>query len=1059
MSESLPNSKEQTDVQKKHSASASKSSKPEKVGKDGKPKRIVKTKVAARNEKIQGTNDSSIVSKRSVERLYWSKRTPGINGKDLAENERTVEFFRPFVAKPQRRSPTINRGYWTRMEAIMNHIEHTISSTSTKKTVIVGLGAGFDPYPFQYLYNHKNDPNDPEIVFLDVDFPDLITRKSAMIKQAKEITDIIGEPEPIPENLKHAVQLQTKSYIALGCDLTKLDDLSNLLNTMFDLENTLLTFTAEVSITYMPKKEADNVIEWSSKFPHARFVLLEQILPSGPNHPFAKTMLKHFNNLNTPLNSVLTYQQVSDQIERYKSRGWKSVQASSLYQFYEHAITREQKDFLDTVEAFDEWEEFVLFCQHYVILYASTSETDKSTLIPTAPIVSKVNDSASSVNIVPKATEFQYHKKFAAGCQYSDNSVISNGGVLMSRTSDSVLITSEASGKFTASNETFKERMCHELTYIKSSNCVLLTGGRMAPNKPLSDCWKLSDSTWKKVADLPEPRFRHNTIVTKDNNVVLFGGKSSSTDLAWLTYNTESDSWDSLQVGGDKLPNLYSSAVAWNSESSEGYIFGGFTDLNNFNTYVFKFVLNGRSVSVEDISSKFSPFQRLILSRLGAKALFMGDFIYIIGGVRDDSAVDLNLDIVKLNLKTLEVSAMKYNTDISDPSLNLPLYVGFNLGLIGETAVVYGGGAVCFSFGSYWNDVATLGFSKSKPISLLHLVQKSQKLVTSDPLEKKSGPNKKPQKVLPVKEMDFSDIGSSFDQFLKSAYATQKPVAFRNLDLGSSLELWKDPKYLSNSVGSDQKVIVHISEDKNMNFVAKNFDYKNMAFGEFINHVFGNKESAKKVYLRSLSTENPKSSPAIFSKDFPSLAKDFKLPGAFADLEQHQFSSPLRVTSPETAIWLHYDVTANILFQVVGHKTVRLYPPSDVQYLSFPSGSSTSLIDNIFEYPASNFKGPTHPIEIDLGPGDAVFIPACWLHATLSQEPSISVNYFWKDLDSKAYAAGKDVYGNRDLSAYENGRLGVQKLAQTFDEKHPKEVSKFYLQRLAQEILELAENI
>lgn len=129
-----------------------------------------------------------------------------------------------------------------------------------------------------------------------------------MIKHSKEVTDIIGAAEPIQDTLRHAVQLQTKSYIALGCDLTKLDDLSKTLSLIFDLNTTLLTFTAEVSITYMPRKEADDVIQWASTFPHSRFVLLEQILPAGPNHPFAKTMLKHFNNLNTPLNSVLTYQ-------------------------------------------------------------------------------------------------------------------------------------------------------------------------------------------------------------------------------------------------------------------------------------------------------------------------------------------------------------------------------------------------------------------------------------------------------------------------------------------------------------------------------------------------------------------------------------------------------------------------------------------------------------------------------------------------------------------------------------------------------------------------------
>jgi tRNA wybutosine-synthesizing protein 4 len=42
------------------------------------------------------TNNSSIVSKRSVERLYFPNEP---------------HFFRYFVKRPQRRSPLINRGY------------------------------------------------------------------------------------------------------------------------------------------------------------------------------------------------------------------------------------------------------------------------------------------------------------------------------------------------------------------------------------------------------------------------------------------------------------------------------------------------------------------------------------------------------------------------------------------------------------------------------------------------------------------------------------------------------------------------------------------------------------------------------------------------------------------------------------------------------------------------------------------------------------------------------------------------------------------------------------
>lgn len=116
----------------------------------------VKTAQDITDEKIQGTNDSSIVSKRSVERLYWSKQAPG-SGSDKQQTQH-VEFFRPFVSKPQRRSPNINRGYWTRMEAITRHIEHVgllctlviclrltfkiIESSTCEKNVIINLGCG-----------------------------------------------------------------------------------------------------------------------------------------------------------------------------------------------------------------------------------------------------------------------------------------------------------------------------------------------------------------------------------------------------------------------------------------------------------------------------------------------------------------------------------------------------------------------------------------------------------------------------------------------------------------------------------------------------------------------------------------------------------------------------------------------------------------------------------------------------------------------------------------------------------------------------------------------------
>jgi tRNA wybutosine-synthesizing protein 4 len=73
------------------------------------------------------TNNSSIVSKRSVERLYFPNEP---------------HFFRHFVKKPQRRSPLINRGYWLRMKAVDYVVRQFLETPSKKPKVVINLGCG-----------------------------------------------------------------------------------------------------------------------------------------------------------------------------------------------------------------------------------------------------------------------------------------------------------------------------------------------------------------------------------------------------------------------------------------------------------------------------------------------------------------------------------------------------------------------------------------------------------------------------------------------------------------------------------------------------------------------------------------------------------------------------------------------------------------------------------------------------------------------------------------------------------------------------------------------------
>lgn len=85
-----------------------------------------KMKLEKNAGQIMGTNNSSIVSKRSVERLYHPK----------------PHFFQYFVRKTQRRSPTVNRGYWLRMRAIDSVVKEFLLRPTEKKKVIINLGCG-----------------------------------------------------------------------------------------------------------------------------------------------------------------------------------------------------------------------------------------------------------------------------------------------------------------------------------------------------------------------------------------------------------------------------------------------------------------------------------------------------------------------------------------------------------------------------------------------------------------------------------------------------------------------------------------------------------------------------------------------------------------------------------------------------------------------------------------------------------------------------------------------------------------------------------------------------
>lgn len=96
-------------------------------------------------------------------------------------------------------------------------------------------------------------------------------------------------------------------------------------------------------------------------------------MPDGADHPFAQKMIRHFNNLQTPLRSIHHYPQLADQEGRFLGARWSSVSVKSLWNLWSDDlfVSPDQRLVLNDIEPFDEWEEFVLFASHYFLLLAA----------------------------------------------------------------------------------------------------------------------------------------------------------------------------------------------------------------------------------------------------------------------------------------------------------------------------------------------------------------------------------------------------------------------------------------------------------------------------------------------------------------------------------------------------------------------------------------------------------------------------------------------------------------------------------------------------------------
>lgn len=174
-----------------------------------------------------------------------------------------------------------------------------------------------------------------------------------------------------------------------------------------------------------------------------------------------------------------------------------------------------------------------------------------------------------------------------------------------------------------------------------------------------------------------------------------------------------------------------------------------------------------------------------------------------------------------------------------------------------------------------------------------------------------------------------------------------------------------------------------------------NFESRRAALGEVLDRLIGYRgaDAAPALYAGSVSLP-------IY---FPGFSQANKLDGLIGGSMIESIWIGNR-----TCIAAHFDNTENIACVVGGRRRFTMFPPDQIGNLYpgpldlTPAGQPVSLVDvrkpDLTRFP--RYATALRAAEVaELGPGDAIYIPALWWHNVEALEDfNVLVNFWWRDV-------------------------------------------------------------
>ena len=583
----------------------------------------------------------------------------------------------------------------------------------------------------------------------------------------------------------------------------------------------------------------------------ARFCLLEQFLPNGPEHPFAVTMLNHFNKIQTPLKSIGHYSSKKSQCLRFHSKGWSTVEFESLWKIWqsEDCTSTQLRREVDNIELFDEWEEFALFACHYFVLVASNPSNAKSPYFANSELPSetdqKVMSNHSLGQIEASSSDVPTNqnggcRRFAATIDMGHVVGVHGGIGKQKRETSLDIYTSNDSQHSGVNGPPLSQGLaCHTITKFNDSQ-FLLVGGRTSPGKVNIDTWYYDGKTWSMTDLLVPGRFRHCAVAVsgeartgksencRDEGILVFGGRASDGTILdeWAIWQM-GRGWCRLKVfSKENISSLprFGACMFRDNDKNSGWLFGGIGTDRLVQSDVWHWTLdeNYNSVNLVLQSGNFISMKPNGLSRFGASVTHgyeTHQLSIIAGGIGKHGLLDASADILLIENGCHESKLQERRLQLTDITSVIVQKRNLMMGASvisssPDEILLLGGGAVCFSFGTYWNKACVIKLKtghtyayentwrllsvKESPNVDDTLNDSNHKFEHSAPQNNDGSvynwPNDVPRVQITEKE-DFLRI-----------IASSRPVIIERLDIGRCVERWTN-SYLKQAIGAQRKVL------------------------------------------------------------------------------------------------------------------------------------------------------------------------------------------------------------------------------------------------------------